>query len=95
MSVLFSLVLGIPLMLLRAWVISQLWVWFIIPTGITTFIPSLLTIMGVSLIFDMFKGYTGDPDKMMDLEDLFKGFVCSFIYSLVGLGLGALFHAFM
>ncbi len=94
MTFLVSLILGIPLMLLRGWEISVLWSWFVVPSGLTNIQPSVLMFVGFTLIFSAFKGFQGAKEEL-DVDDVLKESLRSGLFSLIGLGLGALFHAFM
>lgn len=77
------------LILLRAWVLTILWAWFVVPLGVGTI--GIAHAYGLALAAQMF---TGTSTKSKD-EGLLYGIGLSVFGSLLFLAVGAIAHAFM
>jgi hypothetical protein len=88
MAILGGVVLFIAGLLLRGWVLSVLWGWFVTPLGTP---PITIPIaLGLSLLISMFT-----QEVKREKEAITVALVSSIVISLLSLGIGAIYHAFM
>lgn len=83
-----GLALGLPADLLRAFVLTQLWQWFVAPYGLAA--PSLLHAYGLIVLFSFLRGRSDQSNKAATLMRLLQLVVNSVIASLMAWGIGAL-----
>lgn len=84
---LMLLVLGIPLALLNGWVISWLWLWFLVPLGIPAI--GVVHAMGISGIIGLL------TKQYVPKSDTGESFSFSIVFPLVCLLTGYVIHLFM
>lgn len=83
-------VLTIPLILLNGWVLSWLWLWFMVPLGLP--VISLAHSIGIAgIVGFMTKQYTSDKNEEEKYERMAYGLLAPFI----ALGGGYIIHSFM
>lgn len=90
-------VLDIPVLVFAGYVFSQLWLWFVVPLGVSPIGISHAIGLGVVFTFLTRRIKKEDPDEEVEgwfwqgISALFQ----SFLAALVAWGLGAIIHAFM
>ena len=85
------LILAIPGMLLRGWVITYLWKWFMVPLGIVDI--SLPHAIGISVIISFLISNVIKKDQTK--EEQIYGLVLMFLWPLIALGLGWIVNCWM
>ncbi len=94
MAVLAALVLGIPLAVLRAWVVQRLWVWFVAPTfGVET--PKVAVLYGLAWVVGLLWPTPSTAADPVDYERVVRYVSTSLFMSTVGLVVGWVAHAFV
>jgi hypothetical protein len=88
-----GLVFGIPADLLRAFVLTQLWQWFVTPYGLAS--PGLLHAYGLIVLFGFLKNSTNQNNKATSISRIFALVGSSVSVSLAAWGIGALTFAVM
>jgi hypothetical protein len=86
----FALIMLIPLGLLRGWVISIMWGWFVVPLGILPLSIVHATGLGV-LITMLVLQKTSNSSEENEIE----GYVASVVYPIFFLGIGWLWNYLM
>ena len=80
-------------LMLRAWIITWLWLWFIVPLGVTEI--GLAWAIGLASIISMFS-HDAPPAKASDETDMWAKAIGKLIVSpLLALGFGWLAHLAM
>jgi hypothetical protein len=87
------LALDIPVLILRGFVLSQLWLWFLVPLGVP--VVGIAQAIGISLLVSML---TVSSHKSSDDDDFWTGAIGnllkSLLMSLLAWGMGAIVHSF-
>ena len=92
MDALLWIILVVPMMLLRGWVIMRLWAWFIVPFGIQGL--TLPHAIGIGLILTFLTAHTlGKRAKTM--EEKIEEIATSIIWPLMSLLMGYIVQLFM
>jgi hypothetical protein len=78
-----------PIIILRGFVLSRLWAWFLIPLGLPSI--GVAHAIGIALIFSAFFSKSSTTNKNNYVERTFEGFVEVLCYW----GFGAIVHWFM
>lgn len=78
----------VPLTILRGFVLTKFWMWFVEPFGV----PSITIAHGIGLIYMM--NYFG-AKKPKDDENVWGQVFFTLTYTLMAWGMGAIVHLFM
>lgn len=81
-----SLILSVPLLLLRAWAIMLLWRWFIAPLGVDAL--SLAHAVGLSAFGSLFMYVPKPPKDEDELERLIFNICVGVIVPLIAVAVG-------
>lgn len=92
MKLLFSLLLIIPAISLRGWVILKLWDWFIVPLNAPQI--SIVQAIGISILIN-FMTLHDINTKKRDLEEEIKGYIFVFTYPFIILLIGWVTQLFL
>lgn len=96
--IMFTLAMAVVAAILRGWILTVLWGWFIVPLGVPSI--SIATALGIVIIIDMLvhRPDTSETkkDKVTSVPELL-GIVFSkaFLSPLITLGLAAIVAAFV
>ena len=86
-----SMVLITPLAVLRGWVLSILWGWFLVPVGVRPI--GIAHAIGVSILISMLTHQ--HQSTKATTETMIKGVLIGLIGPLIALGMAAVAHWFM
>lgn len=92
----FTLLMQIPMVMLRGFVLSKLWLWFLVPLGV----PAIGVALAIGIIV-LVNLLTSDPNAAKDDDDKEPGaqivgrMVTSVMMSLMAWGIGAIVASFL
>lgn len=87
-SILGLAVVIVPLALLRGWVLSLLWGWFIVPLGVPA--VGVVHAIGIAFVVGMFTSAA-----KVDSDHPWRNIAIGFLAPLLTLAFGAIVHGFM
>lgn len=87
---LLHLVFLVPAIMGRAWVMAQLWAWFMVPLGVVSI--GMAHTLGLSTLFGM---YTYHLTRTEVKNDIAKSFWLMVLVPFIAYFLGILYHSFM
>ena len=97
-GILLFLLLDIPLVIFRGFVLSQLWLWFLVPVGVSPI--SVVNAIGISIVIGFFTyGFAKDPDLTDKTKEWWERAIFVMLYSTfatcLSWGIGWVVHNFM
>jgi len=91
MELLVTIIIVIPMSLLRGWVLTKMWLWFVTPFGVGPI--TIFHAIGISILLGML---TRDADiKENSAEEKVKRIVYGFLVPIITLVMGWVVHSLM
>lgn len=93
LEILFYLVSIVPLTIFRGFVLSKLWLWFVVPLGVVQI--SIVHAIGFSLVLGFLSLKNNNAEKAKDRAERAGQFFGHMVTPLFAWGFGAIIHSFM